>query len=142
MIKPGHVRQLLDLRSVQQEQEAMWFRQLLTLAAGGLALLVGLAPPAEGFARFFLAGTWVCLGAGICAGAAATYLEAHRARALADAFRSELRSALREERDPEATFAEPHPFFSWARIAAVGALLLGVCCLVVFAVITTLDLGR
>lgn len=135
-----HVNQLLELRQRQSDLQAAWLRQLLTLAAGGLALLVGLRPPAAGIGQYFLAGTWILLGVGICSGAAATFLEVHAAKTLATRFQSALIQALQEGRDlssGDLVVATPHRFFAWSRYLMVASLLLAVCCLVVYAVLAT-----
>jgi hypothetical protein len=135
------IEQLTKLRQRQHDLQAAWYRQLLTLAAAGLALLVGLAPPAEGIGKLLLASTWVCLGVGICAGSAATYLEVSLARALADSLRAELLRPLREGKGlalDAPVVATPHVFFSWSGPVMVVSLLLAVCCLVGYAVLATL----
>ena len=137
----GQIRQLMELRRNHQELSSAWYRQLLTLAAGGLALLVGLQPPAAGIGRYFLAGTWVCLGAGICLAAAATYLDVHRAKMLADSFRAQVSQALAAGRDlspSDIAVARPKRFYTWSRYLTVSVLLLAVGCLVTYAVLATL----
>lgn len=135
-------QQLLDLRDKRDALQAVWFRQLLTLAAGGLALLVGLGPPvSSGIERYFLAGTWVFLGLGVLSGSAATYLEVSRANNLEAAFRSRLVKSLDQGRalsPSDLISAGPHRFFSWSQSFMVVSLLLAVCCLVSYAVLTTL----
>ena len=81
-----------DLTNNAYEAEVAWLRQILTLAAGALALLAGLGPrvPPDGPAQNLLAATWALLGIGIVAGAAATYAAVSRAKWIADHFRAEI----------------------------------------------------
>ena len=129
-----------ELRKKSIDTEIVWTRQILTLAAGALALLAGLGPdvPAEGYARYFLATTWVCLGFGIVAGAAATYLAAHLAGQEAeDAL---LEAVLRTDTPPS-----PRKVFEWTNRLLwlcmplmVVSLLAAVICLTAYAALTTL----
>lgn len=139
---PGrHLEHLTLLQQKHLDAEGAWLRQLLALAAGGLALLAGLSPPATGIGRYFLAGTWVFLGTGILAGAAATYAEADRAARLADRFREELQRSLAEPEHPPMcaiVAASPSKIYSWAKPVMLTALPGAVACLVTYATITTL----
>ena len=68
------IEQYADLVNKGFEVEVVWLRQILTLAAGALALLAGLGPevPPDGPARLVLAATCAFLAFGIIAGAAPT----------------------------------------------------------------------
>lgn len=138
------INTLLTLAKDRNEKQAAWYRQLLTLASGGLALLVGLQPevPALGPARFFLAGAWALLGAGILFGGAATYSEVSLARRLAENFQDQLLRSIKSGEELSANHpvvANPHRAFLWAKPLMVVSLLGAVVCLVAFSIITTLD---
>lgn len=137
------IQQLVSLREKQAELHAAWYRQLLTLASGGLALLAGIGPEVPvGIGKYFLAGTWVFLGVGIVSGGAATYLQADLATKLTERFREELLHNLRENGQPTVTSlvsANPAKIFSWSKSVMVVSLLLAVCCLVTYAVLNTLQ---
>lgn len=65
--------------------EVSWYRHILTLSAGALALLAGF-PPEEQVPKLsltFLISAWVLLGLGIILGAIATYTEVYRRNYLA-----------------------------------------------------------
>ena len=82
------IKQYVELITKEHEVEVTWLRQILTLAAGALALLAGLGPdvPSDGLGKYLLATTWAGLGLGIVAGAAATYIEVNRAKTAAIRF--------------------------------------------------------
>ena len=133
-----------DLQRKSFEADITWIRQVLTLAAGAFALLVGLgldAPP-EGSARYFLAATWVCLGLGVVAGAAATYLDAHFAgQDAVDAF-FEARLKTDTPPSPPRTFEWTTTLLSLCKPLMVVSLLAAVIFLATYAVMTTLDVGE
>ena len=135
-----NVQQLFDLMDRTHEAETAWFRQILTLSAGALAVLAGLGPeiPPEGPAQYFLAATWVCLGSGICTGAGALYLAVDRSRRLASHFREELHRSLREETPMQPVVANPRGLLVRCRPAMVVSLISAVICLTGYAVATTL----
>ena len=137
------LEKLLELAKERAQLQAAWYRQILTLAAGGLALLVGLAPqaPPDGLARWLLAAAWVLLGAGILSGAAATYAEVDRAERLTAAFQSRLGQRNPAPGNPPAPgtiVARPHGFFLACKKVMVISLLGAVVCLVAFSVMRTL----
>jgi len=136
------VKQLIELRQKQADLQANWDRQAVTLASGALALLAGLGPPAPaGFEKYFLAATWVFLGIGIVAGAAATYLHVSAAKNLANKFHEQLLNSIRMESPLSSNVrivAQPSRIFSWSEPVMVVSLLLAVCNLVTYAVITTI----
>ena len=128
LVKKGH------------EVEVAWLRQILTLAAGALALLAGLGPevPADGLARLLLAATWACLGVGIIAGAAATYVEVDRARASADVFGEQISRELDMKPTRSLIPVPTNRLFLLCKPLMVVSLLAAVVCLTGFAIITTL----
>lgn len=137
------VKQLLDLNDKVQDLLTAWHRQLLTLAAGGLTLLVGLGPdvPTNPMARYCLATALVALGLGISFGAAAIYRDVYCLRTQRDAFARQLRKAL-EKRMPlpcRPIFGKPGTPYKWCGYLMVGSLLVAVIALVAFSVIVTLD---
>jgi len=136
-------QKLLNLAKERNALQAAWYRQILTIAAGGLALLVGLAPetPPSGPARYFLAAAWVLLGAGILTGAGATYSGASLAKRLTIEFQSQLLRSLEagENLPPSIPIvARPHLIFRTCKILMVVSLLGAVVCVVTFAVLRTL----
>lgn len=134
--------QLLELQNKYGDLKAKWYRQLLTLAAGGFALLAGLGPAIPlGVGRYFLAGAWLFLGLGICFGAAAIYLEVERAGTLRDAFREELQKSLNKSGSQKMNgpvVANPRKFFSMAGPLMVASLLLAVVNLVSYSMLRAL----
>jgi hypothetical protein len=137
------LQQMLQLAKERNEKEMAWCRQVLTLASGGLALLVAMSPqvPEEGPARWFLAAAWVLLGAGILSGAAVTYTEVSLARRLAAGFQSRLLQDLREGRGVEGMqpiVANPSRVCLWCKPVMVLSLVGAVAAIVGFAVIRTL----
>lgn len=137
------IEQFIEIRQKMHDNRAAWYRQMLTLASGGLAILAGFGPAVpQGMGRYFLVGTWVFLGVGICAGAAATYLEVNRAKNLAEQFRLQLQQSLQSGTglSPNVPIvARPHRFFSWSEPVMVSSLLLAVVCLVSYSVLVTLS---
>jgi len=139
MISRHHVEQLNALYARANELQSAWLRQLLTLAAGALAVLVGLDPPATGIGKWFLAMTWLTLGAGILSGALATAQEAALAKARADALRAELLRSDLEASPPQPRVAKLPRLYVWSRATMLGSLLLSVVCLVAYAVLRALS---
>lgn len=92
------VKQMRDLAQDRNRAHATWTRHLLTIASGGLALLVGLKPeiPPDDVGKWLLSAAWTLLGAGIVSGGAATYAEVSLARNLARTFQSQLLRRLEE----------------------------------------------
>lgn len=138
------VQTFLDLAKERNELQAAWNRQLLNLAAGGLALLVGLSPevPDLGPARYFLTASWIALGIGIVFGAGATYSEVSLAQRLAAKFQGELLKEMRGHAhmsDGIPISANPHWFFLRCRTVMVVSLLVAVVSLVVYACFVTLQ---
>lgn len=137
-----NIEQLIDLRQQEADLQANWHRHILTLASGALALLAGLGPPTStGIEKYFLACTWVFLGIGIIAGAAATYVHVSSAKNLADDFQKQLLRSIRENRSlsPNVPIvANPRGFYSLSKPVMVGSLLLAVRSLVTYSVIITI----
>ena len=142
----ANTKQLMELRQKRSDLEAIWYRQILTLAAGGLALLAGLGPrvPANmgNTGKYFLACTWVFLGMGIIAGSAATYREVSLAKNIAEQFQNQLVQSLREGRQlspHDLVSASPNKLFLRAKKVMIVSLLLAVCCLVGYSILATLS---
>ncbi|MEO1750693.1 hypothetical protein [Thiofaba sp. EF100] len=133
------LQQLNDLHARARELETAWLRQLLTLAAGALAVLVGLAPPATGIGKWFLAAAWLSLGAAICSGALAIGQQAVLEKARANAFQEELMRSLDEGRSPRPVVSTLPPLYRIARSTMLVSLLASVAFLVVYAVLRTLS---
>lgn len=136
----SELAQLVALHKESNALQAAWDRQILTLAAGALALLAGLGPevPPAGAARYCLAATWGCLGTGICAGGGAAYLEVSRARNLAQRYGEVLRSSLETGTAMSIVVAPPSRIFVLCRSLMILSLMGAVLCLVTYAVMTTL----
>ena len=135
-----NVQKMLDLMNQSHQHELEWVRHILTISAGALAILAGLGPEAQGqsIQTWALAGTWICLGTGICCASAATYRQAYRSKKLADRFRSELQTALEEDRKMRIVSA-PLPWLLRASLPACAAsLIAAVVCITVYAVTATL----
>ena len=131
-----------ETRNKALDLEAQWFRHMLTLAVGALAVLAALEPtvPAEGFARYFLATTWSCLGLGIFTGGAATFLEVDRAWGVAEALRDEVVSSVREARPLRPVVrGKTNGWLELCKKLMVVALGIAAVCLAVFATIVTLS---
>jgi hypothetical protein len=94
------VKKMWELASERNKLQAAWNRHLLTLASGGLALLVGLRPeiPADIPGKALLGAAWAFLGIGILSGGAATYAEVSLAKRLALALQSRLERRMEERR--------------------------------------------
>jgi hypothetical protein len=136
------IEKLVSLMDKQVELQSAWYRHILTISAGGFAILSGLGPAAPiGIGKYFLAGTWLCLGLGIVGGGTATYLEVSRAKNLADGYKAQLLKDLHEKGQPTVSapvVVNPNRFFSWAKSLMVVSLLMAVACLVTYSILTTL----
>ena len=134
------IEQYADLVNKGLEIEVVWLRQILTLAAGALALLAGLGPevPPDGPARLLLAATWACLGLGIIAGAAATYVEVDRARSSANAFGEQITRELHKKPTRKLISVRTNRVYLLCKPLMIVSLLAAVVCLAGFAIITTL----
>lgn len=136
------IEKLLELQLDFHTQQTGWYQQMLTVAAGGLALLVGLNPDIpEGMARYFLALAWAGLGIGIVAGFAAAYGSVSRAGRLARDFRDKLLKAAWDNRrltTDDISVAAPKKIYVYARKVTVVSLLVSVASLVAFAMLRTL----
>lgn len=133
-------QQLIELAKQRDELRAAWYRHLLTLAAGGLAILAGLDPqiPDDRLSRVLLCATWALLGSGILGGGVATYLDADRAARLAAAFQSRLQQDMEQVKAGGAwsttpVIAKPRWIFRIARVWMVLSLMGAVVCFVCFA---------
>ena len=115
-------------------------RQILTLAAGALALLAGLGPdiPSDGPSKYLLATTWAGLGLGIVFGAAATYIDADRAMRSAVLFSKHLLRVIEQESSSPLIPVPPNRLYALCKPLMVISLLIAVVCLTAFAITTTL----
>ena len=134
----------VELANRSADLQAEWLQRILTLAAGGLALLAGLNPsvPDPPLAKYLLVATWFFLGLGILAGGSATYLEVNRAKNLTQNFREELLKKFEEGPPMTAMppiFGGPHRFFQISRTIMVVSLILAVISLSGFSIIKTLN---
>ncbi len=136
----ANLEQLLGLQDKLNDLKASWCRQMVTLASGGLAVLVGLNPEtqSEGIAKWFLAATWLFLGSGIVSGASTLYLDVSGAQALKDAYKSEFEKSIKSGKEMNPVVANPAPFFIRSRRIMIFSLLLAVVNLVIYAIVTTL----
>lgn len=140
LVEEQRLRRFADLISKGHESEAAWLRQILTLAAGALALLAGLGPdvPPEGLGKYLLVTTWAGLGLGIVLGAAATYIETDRATRSAAAFGEYLVRLLEQEPTPPFMSVPVNKLYVVCKPLMVISLLVSVCSLTFFAIMTTL----
>lgn len=96
------IDQLSELGNKRNEAQYAWNRQMLTISAGGFAILIGLSPkvPDDRIGKVLLAAAWAFLGLGILSGAAATYAEASLARSLLKNFREQVERNMEKNIDP------------------------------------------
>lgn len=129
-----------DLVNRGHRAEVAWFRHVLTLAAGALALLVGLGPenPPNGPARWLLAATWACLGLGIILGAAATYVEVDWARSSARAYGEQISRELNNKPTKQLVSVPTNRVFALCKPLMILTLLAAVGCLTAYSMIRTL----
>ena len=134
------IEQYADLVNKGFEVEVVWLRQILTLAAGALALLAGLGPevPPDGPARLLLAATWAFLGFGIIAGAAATYVEVDRAQSSASAYGEQITRELHNKSTRKLISVRTNRLYLLCKPLMILSLLGAVASLTGFAIITTL----
>jgi len=90
------VKLMSELAEKRNTAQATWNRHILTIASGGLALLVGLKPeiPPDALGKGLLAAAWAFLGLGILSGGAATHAEVSLAKNLALALQSRVMKKL------------------------------------------------
>ena len=137
------LKTLGDLADKQCLANSVWTRQILSLAAGGLALLVAFQPatPNSLTEKYLLAVTWIALGIGILSGASAAYSEVSLAKNLTEKYRKELHQILKERVDrPMPTIAAaPSLICRISKMLMIVSLLVAVVCLVGYAVTRTLS---
>lgn len=94
------IKLMSELAAERNKLQSAWNRHILTIASGGLALLVGLKPeiPPDLLGKSLLAAAWTFLGIGILSGGAATYAEVSLAKKLALNLQSRLQRRLDEGR--------------------------------------------
>ena len=134
------IEKYANLVSKSHEVEVAWLRHVLTLAAGALALLAGLGPevPPDGPARILLAATWACLGTGIVAGAAATYIEVDRARSSVNVYGEQISRELDNKPIKVLVQAPTNRLIELCKPAMILSLLGAVVCLTAYAIGITL----
>ena len=134
------IKQYAELITKGQEVEATWLRQVLTIAAGTLALLAGLGPdvPSDGAGKYLLATTWAGLGLGIVAAAAATYIEVNRARTAAIHFGEHLLRIMENQPSSPLISIPPNRIYVISKPVMLVSLLVSVVCLTAYAITTTL----
>ncbi len=131
----AHVNEAIKL-------ETEWYRHMLSLAAGALALLAGLSPavPAAAVGRYLLAATWVFLGAGILAGAGATYYGARRVRLRSRDLAKRIDAHVEEGKPLTELVVHKKPvILKLCRPVTWLTLLTAVVCLVGYAVVIALE---
>ncbi|HRQ90588.1 MAG TPA: hypothetical protein PLA50_17470 [Bacteroidia bacterium] len=131
-----------ELASKRNDLQGAWNRHILTIASGGLALLVGLKPevPADTPGKWLLAAAWTFLGLGILSGGAATHAEVSMAKNLAKSLQSRLQKTL-DAGLPISDFSKGGPLSAnanWiSRVAChvmIWSLLLAVISFVAYSV--------
>ena len=136
-----HFQQLLELQDKANDEEADWYRILLPVVSGVLAVMVSLKPEVDGCARYFLASGWVSLGLSILSLGALNYMRVSRAKRLRDAFREELRQSLDEGRALDSSvpiLSGANRLFYILRPCLIVSLVTSVFSVVSFAVLDTL----
>ena len=133
------LKKLVALADEAHDAEAAWLRQILTLATGALALLVGLGPesPTDTASRLLLAGTWVSLGLGIVFGAAATYLVVERAMKATLAVSKKARIEAEGGIPPTMVSVPINSLYIYCKPVMIISLLVAVVCLTGFSVLST-----
>ena len=136
------IKQYAELITKGHDVEVTWLRQVLTLAAGTLAILAGLGPdvPSEEPDKYLLATTWAGLGLGIVTGAAATYVEVNRARTAAVRFGEHLLRITENQNQPSSPLISipPNRLYVICKPVMLISLLVAVACLTAYAITTTL----
>jgi uncharacterized membrane protein YidH (DUF202 family) len=136
------LKTLEGLADRQNQANSAWIRQILTLASGGLALVVAFHPdaPNNEIEKYLLVVTWISLGTGILSGAAAAYTEVSLARNLVYQYQEELQKILREriDRPMPTVVGAPSIICLISRRVMVSSLLVSVVSLVGYAVLRTL----
>ena len=144
MLMDQYPAKQIELINAHSKQEAIFFRHLLMVASGCLAVLAALSaqtPPDNLLARYFLMGTWALLGLSVLSGIGATYLSVHLAKKLKFAFPSQLETYLRNgdyQQPMPAVSAKPHWFFVLCSYVFVSSWLLAVISLVAYSIINLL----
>lgn len=133
------LRQLVALKEKQNERLGNWVRFVMTIAAGGLALLLGTLqlPPDDIVARMLLASGLVFLGLGIVFGAAASHLEIVIERKILEQYSDEIQQAAREQRSllrSPVIAAKPNWWQQKYKPGMMLSLLLAVVCFVAYGV--------
>lgn len=136
-------KELIAASEARNKAQADWYRQILTIATGGFALLIALTPQQglDSPAKYVLSAAWILLGVGILAAAAATYLEVDVRDRQVRNIVGQIVDNLHDGRaiaDIQEAVVTPSWLFSASRKLMVVSLLLAVVCLVAFAVMRTL----
>ena len=132
-----HFRQLQSYQEEQFALETAWFRQCLTIAAGTLAVTVSVGLPSDApqIARELLAGAWTSLAISLCAGGAATYVDAARAKRRTTSFAVQIESYLEGDAGAIGLLVTPAPpWLLWSRAVTVVSLGLSVALLAAYGV--------
>lgn len=128
----------------QYNLETTWYRQLLTIAAGILAITVSFqASISESFAaQCLLLVTWFCLVLSLCSGAAATYAQVSAQQAFVTDFEEQVLVPLTEganEIPLVAIQGTPPIWLVKAKYVMVTSLLLSVLFLSAYGAATILS---
>ena len=140
----NRLKRIVELDEKRDEQQALWLRQILTLAAGALAILAGLGPaaPTEGPAKYFLSATWASLGIGIVSGAAATYLAVSHANKTANTYRAQFNKDIENKTQSKGFIHVPrNKWLARSMPVMIFSLLAAVLCLAAYAIVVTLEIG-
>jgi len=138
------IKQLTELVNSQAQQQQVFYRHLLMVVSGALAVLGALSTqpqPDSLLARYLLIGTWLFLGLSVLLGVGATYMAVSTANRLKLAFHSQLAQQVIEG-DYHAAMkivsVKPNAFFVLCSVAFVCSWLLAVVLLVSYSVVNLL----
>lgn len=129
-------QRLLDLWDDRERLAADWFHRILTIAFGGLVLLVGLLRdvPPTALSKIWLASAIAALATATACLAMAAYSSVNLVKNLAARFLQEQRQAHLEGRPMQPVFARPHPLFRWVRSASFVLLPASLLLLAAYAI--------
>ncbi|WP_110603197.1 hypothetical protein [Salinicola lusitanus] len=142
---PELLTKISELQDQLGQARAEWLKHVLSLAVGALAVLSALRPAAVTVTQsYLLAGTWLFLGAGIVAGAVATYLQIEILKRSINLLKDDVQRKAESfgSRPPRTAVFRVIRAPKTMRFAVpimIITLLLAVCCLVGFSMLGALQ---
>jgi len=121
----------------QYNLETTWYRHLVTIAAGILAITVSFqtSTPTSLTAQYLLLTTWLSLVVSICAGVAATYAQVSAQKSFIDSFEEQILKPLAEganEMPLVAVQGTPRIWLVYSRYVMVFSLVLSILLLAAY----------